>query len=420
MRLLIIGDLNGQLTTASKIAIESGAKVIHAATVDLSKEIFRSAKQINIVFIDVSHEIKPLTRFFQNERICNIPIIACGSTNDAEKAVKAIEDGAKEYLPLPPQIELIAAILETIANANENLDVVYASKIMDEVLITANKIAKSNASILITSESGCGKEVIAKYIHKNSNRSKYELIAINCAAIPENLLESELFGHEKGSFTGALERRIGKFEAANGSTILLDEISEMDLKLQAKLLRVLQEKEIVRIGGNNIVKLDVRIIATSNRDLLSYIKEGKFREDLFYRLNVINIEIPPLRIRSDDILKLAEHFVLKHSQFNNINSKKISDLASKKLLNYNWPGNVRELENCMHRALLLGKSDVIEQDDILLTQSQSSYKQKTLIEIEEEAISQTLLNCNGDELKASVILGISIRMLKNKLKEIKN
>lgn len=255
-----------------------------------------------------------------------------------------------------------------------------------------------------------------------SKRASCDLIAVNCAAIPENLLESELFGHEKGSFTGAAERRIGKFEAANGSTILLDEISEMDLKLQAKLLRVIQEKEVVRIGSNNPIKLECRLIATSNRDLISYVKDGNFREDLFYRLNVINIELPPLRERKDDIEQLSNYFVDKYAKLNAIPKKSISEEAMQKLMDYNWPGNVREIENCIHRALLLSNSEEISANDIILigeSRLSKANTHRTLEQIEREAIANTIDNCTGDELKASMVLGISVRTLRAKLKQYK-
>ena len=404
---------------ASKLAMAAGAKVLHSPTIDSAMTIIRSGKQINIIFIDVDQDIESLGKAFQKEHISLIPIIACGIVSDAVKAVRAIEAGAKEYLPLPPQAELIAAIFEAISNSNEIVSVIATSDAIKDLLEVAAQVANSNAAVLITGESGSGKEVIAKYIHSISNRSSHELIAINCAAIPENLLESELFGHEKGAFTGANEKRIGKFEAANNSTILLDEISEMDIKLQAKLLRVLQEREITRIGGNSPVKLNLRVIATSNRDLLEHIKEGKFREDLFYRLNVINLKIPSLSERRQDITALIDHFMTKYSQLNSIPNKKLSALALTKMLDYNWPGNIRELENCVHRALLLSKTDEISPQDIMLINQSGNMNQnlKTLAQIEHAAISQTIGSCQGDELKASMILGISIRTLKQKLKQ---
>src|SRR5262249_39828049 len=258
-------------------------------------------------------------------------------------------------------------VLEAITE--ETKSVIYGSEAMRKTLAMADQIAPSDASILITGESGTGKEVIARYIHRKSKRSGHTMISVNCAAIPENLLEAELFGHEKGAFTGAVARRIGKFEEADGGTILLDEISEMDLRLQAKLLRVLQEREIDRIGGNKPVKVNIRVLATSNRDMQSEVKAQRFREDLYFRLNVISLNMPSLRDRREDIKPLANHFIEKYSKANGIPARKLSDAALAKLINYGWPGNVRDLENTMHRTVLLATGQMIEPDAILLSAS---------------------------------------------------
>lgn len=420
MRLLIVGDLGGQLVAASRIATKSGAKVLHVANIESAMQALRSGKQAEMIFIDIYQDIKKLITSLSSERI-TVPVIACGVKNDAERAVKAIEEGAKEYLPLPPQEELIAAIFETIAKSDDDQHVIGNSTSISEALKVATQVAQSEASVLLTGESGTGKEVFAKYIHAHSKRAKEDLISINCAAIPENLLESELFGHEKGAFTGAVERRIGKFEAANNSTIFLDEISEMDIKLQAKLLRVLQEKEVTRVGGNKPVQTNVRIVASSNRDLLEYVREGKFREDLFYRLNVINIHLPPLRDRKDDIPLFATAFITKYAQLNCVDEKSISKNAMKKLSEYSWPGNVRELENCMHRALLLSPSNEIQDTDIALISEKipSNSNNRTLEQIERDAVQSAISDSKGDEARAALVLGISIRSLRNKLKQYK-
>ncbi len=264
---------------------------------------------------------------------------------------------------------------------------------------------------------------MARFIHNNSKRKNKEFISVNCAAIPENLLESELFGHEKGAFTGAVERRIGKFEEANSGTLLLDEISEMDLRLQAKLLRAIQEREITRVGGNSVVKLDIRIIATTNRDLVSEVKSGKFREDLYYRLNVINLNLPSLRDRVDDIQPLVEYFAIKYAALNGITLKNISAEAMKKMKEYSWPGNVRELENAVHRALLLAIQEEILPEDLLIADKEPANDDKpegrTLENIEKSAIQNTITKFYGDEVKAAAVLGISIRTLRNKLKQYK-
>src|SRR5437879_3856405 len=251
---------------------------------------------------DFELDIAALIATNEAERI-RVPVVACGVGADAAGAAGAIRAGAKEFIPLPPDAQLIAAVLAAVAD--DNRPMVVRDPGMQAVIAMADQIAPSDASILITGESGVGKEVIARYVHQKSRRASKPFISVNCAAIPENLLESELFGHEKGAFTGAVARRIGKFEEANGGTLLLDEISEMDARLQAKLLRAIQEREIDRVGGTKPVKVDIRIIATSNRDLTEAVKHGTFREDLLYRLNVVNLRLPALRERPKDIRALA-------------------------------------------------------------------------------------------------------------------
>ncbi|MBR9973124.1 sigma-54-dependent transcriptional regulator, partial [Magnetospirillum sulfuroxidans] len=263
MRLLIIGAMDGQIGAASQIAMARGAKVSIAEDVDQGMEVLRS-QGADLVMIDVRRDVTRLIECLEAERIV-LPVIACGIASDASAAVRAIKAGAKEYIPLPPDAELIAAVLAAVTD--ENHAIVYKDPRMTQTMKLAEQVANSHASILVTGESGTGKELMARFIHNKSPRAKGRFVAVNCAAIPENLLESELFGHEKGAFTGAVARRIGKFEEANGGTLLLDEISEMDIRLQAKLLRAVQEREIDRVGGTQPVKIDVRIVATSNRNL---------------------------------------------------------------------------------------------------------------------------------------------------------
>ncbi|HET7167088.1 MAG TPA: sigma-54 dependent transcriptional regulator, partial [Pseudolabrys sp.] len=310
MRLLIVGTLGGQLTTATKLAMDKGASVTHAESNEQALAVLRSGRGADLLLVDVSLDIRDLVTRLDAERIY-VPIVACGVTNDARAAVNAIHAGAKEYIPLPPDPDLIAAVLAAVAD--DTREMIYRDDAMAKVVKLAQQIAGSDASVLITGESGTGKEVLARFVHGRSTRSKRPFITVNCAAIPENLLESELFGHEKGSFTGALARRIGKFEEANGGTLLLDEVSEMEVRLQAKLLRAIQERVIDRVGGNRPVPVDIRIIATSNRNLTDAVREGKFREDLLFRLNVVNLKIPPLRERPADIGELAHHFIKKYS-----------------------------------------------------------------------------------------------------------
>jgi len=294
----------------------------------------------------------------------------------------------------------------------------------------AKQVAPSEANILLTGQSGTGKEVFSRFIHDNSKRANKKFVAVNCAAIPETLLESELFGYEKGAFTGAVARRIGKFEEASGGTLLLDEISETDVKIQAKLLRAIQEKEIDRIGGKAPIKVDTRIIATSNRNLDECVKNGTFRQDLYYRLNVVNINIPPLKDRPDDIIVLAKHFAKKYSELNDIPLKEMTPAAEQKLLNYLWPGNVRELENTVHRAVLLSTGDKIDEDAILLDDidavinpaagtemSGAEFVGSTVASMERNLIIDTLKHTMGNRTTAANILGISIRTLRNKLKQ---
>src|SRR6476659_1723395 len=356
MRLLIVGTLGGQLTTATKLAMDKGASVTHAESNEQALAVLRSGRGADLLLVDVSLDIRDLVTRLDAERIY-VPIVACGVTNDARAAVNAIHAGAKEYIPLPPDPDLIAAVLAAVAE--DTREMIYRDDSMAKVVKLAQQIASSDASVLITGESGTGKEVLARFVHGRSNRSKKPLITVNCAAIPENLLESELFGHEKGAFTGAIARRIGKFEEANGGTLLLDEISEMDARLQAKLLRAIQEREIDRVGGAKPVKVDIRILATSNRDLAQAVKEGTFREDLLYRLNVVNLKLPPLRERPGDIIALAEHFVRKYAAANGAPERPLSAEAKRRLCGHRWPGNVRELENAMHRAVLLASGPEI-------------------------------------------------------------
>src|SRR5277367_2838899 len=323
----------------------------------------RAGRGADLVMADVTLDIGRLVRALAAERICT-PVVACGVGNDTRRAVDAIRAGAKEYLPLPPDPELIAAVLEAVADESHQL--IHEDEAMTAVLRLADQVAGSEASILITGESGTGKEVLARYVHRKSHRAEKPFISVNCAAIPDNLLESELFGHEKGAFTGAVARRIGKFEEANGGTLLLDEISEMDARLQAKLLRAIQEREIDRVGGTKPVKVDIRIIATSNRDLAEAVKHGTFREDLLYRLNVVNLKLPALRERPKDIRALAQHFARKYAEANGVPFRPLAGGTERLLLSHTWRGNVRELENTIHRAVLLAHGAEIAPEAVRL------------------------------------------------------
>jgi two-component system response regulator FlrC len=441
MRLMIIGQLEGYISQAGKIALHKGAKVVHCEDTDQAIGALLNGKGADLVMIDVKQKIGEFVERLKLERI-HIPVIACGINNDARAAVKAIQQGAKEYVPLPPDSELIGALLAAVTEDNNTM--IAGDAVMKDVVKLADKIAPSEATVLITGESGTGKEVMSQYIHRKSKRGNGPFIAVNCAAIPENLLESELFGHEKGAFTGATSRRIGKFEEASSGTLLLDEVSEMAPQLQAKLLRVLQEKEITRVGSNDAVKVDVRIVATSNRDLEAFVKSGGFREDLYFRLNVVNLRLPSLRERPADLPALAQFFADKYADANGVGRKKISAAAAQKMKSYGWRGNIRELENTMHRAILVSTEDEIESDAVHIdTPAQLAVVPKTAISapeskpvqnpgavesligrsvaaVERDLIINTLEHCLGNRTHAANILGISIRTLRNKLNQYKD
>jgi len=437
MRLLIVGALEGQLSEATKLAMEGGAKVAHAPSIDIALASLRSGRGADLLLVDVMMNIGELIAALEGERI-SIPVVACGVETNASAAVNAIRAGAKEYIPLPPDAELIAAVIAAVAKeANEFL---FRDPAMARVVGMADQIAGSDASILITGESGTGKEVIAKYVHAHSRRAGKPFISVNCAAIPEALLESELFGHEKGAFTGAVARRIGKFEEAHGGTLLLDEISEMDVRLQAKLLRAIQERLIDRVGGGKPVPVDIRILATSNRNLIEAVREGSFREDLLFRLNVVNLRLPALRDRVGDIVALSEHFVAKYARANGFPPRVLSREALDALMRAPWPGNVRELENTLHRAVLLSSGDIIGIEAILMPDGTGllevardnspaaqfaetaaslsrSLVGRTVADVEHDLILETLTHTLGNRTHAANILGISIRTLRNKLNQ---
>ena len=444
MRLLIVGTLEGHITTAGKIALDNGAKVAHVETVEAALIALRSGQGADLIMIDVRLDVANLCASLNAERI-SVPVVGCGIGADPKLAVDAIRAGAKEYIPLPPDAELIAAVLQAVAE--EATSMIFRDPAMKSVLRLADQIAPANASVLITGESGTGKEVLARYLHAKSKRARKQFISLNCAAIPEALLESELFGHEKGAFTGAISRRIGKFEEAHGGTLLLDEVSEMHPRLQAKLLRAVQEREIDRVGGAKPIKIDIRLLATSNRDLEEAVRDGSFREDLYFRLNVVTITLPPLRDRPLDIEMLAEHFVAKYADANGVPTPALSPEVRELLRGHAWRGNVRELENAMHRAVLLCQDNVIVPDSLLLTggslgsngaeaaaqpangsdpaqdprqdaagNGSGGLVGKTVADVERGLIIDTLQHCLGNRTHAANILGISIRTLRNKLK----
>ena len=426
MHVLIIGQLGGELGQAARIAAARGAKLQQADDARTALARLRADARVDLLLVELPHDIATLVASLAAERI-PVPIVACGTDTGPREAAEAIAAGAREFLPLPPDPDLIAAILE--AASGESHAVVARDPAMLATIRRAEQVAGAEASILITGESGTGKEVLARHIHRRSRRAQGPFVALNCAAIPDNLLESELFGHERGAFSGAIARRLGKFEAANGGTLLLDEISEMDVRLQAKLLRAIQEREIDRLGGAAPVRVDVRILATSNRDLPAEAAAGRFREDLYFRLNVVSLRIPPLRERPGDIPALAEHYARRYAEVNGVPTRPLSRTAILRLVGHAWRGNVRELENTIHRAVLLATGDEIGADAIELAPGASAATAahganpiatlvgRTMDEVERDFIIETLGHTLGNRTHAATILGISIRALRNKLRD---
>jgi DNA-binding NtrC family response regulator len=428
MRVLIIGSLGGDLGQAARIAMARGARLDQADTADAALIRLRADARVDLVLCELNQDVAGLVRALAQERIA-VPVVACGTDADPDAAVRAIQAGAREFLPLPPDPDLIAAILQ--AASGESHTLIVRDPVMAATVRRAEQVARAEASVLICGESGTGKEVLARHIHRRSRRAGGPFVALNCAAIPENLLESELFGHEKGAFSGALARRVGKFEAADKGTLLLDEISEIDARLQAKLLRALQEREIDRLGGSGPIKVDVRILATSNRDLPAEVRRGTFREDLYYRLNVVSLRLPSLRERPGDIAALADHFARKYAEVNGMPLRPVSPSALLRLTSHAWPGNVRELENTIHRAVLLAEGPSIDPAAIELgspgaqpgspaaaaSGGIAALVGRRMEDVERDLIIETLGHTLGNRTHAATILGISIRALRNKLRD---
>ena len=352
-----------ELSGLHTVAANSGEQAIEC----LAKQRFDMViSDVNMGGMDghqLLDEIKKLYPF--------LPVLLITAYGSIDRSVRAIQAGAVDYLvkPFDPSTLIDLVSRYTVGQLLKSDGPVIASQISRDLFQMAKRVAMTDSTVLISGESGTGKEVIARYIHTHSTRKTEPFIAINCAAIPETMLEATLFGHEKGAFTGAHQSAPGKFEQANGGTLLLDEVSEMDLSLQAKLLRVLQEREVERVGGRKIIALDVRIIATTNRDLKQCVTEGSFREDLFYRLSVFPIRWPALRERLDDVLPLAEYLLLQHSKKMGRGQLSFATEAEQCLLAYAWPGNVRELDNIVQRALILQPGDTIYANDLLFDQS---------------------------------------------------
>tara|TARA_Y200000002_G_scaffold8759_1_gene7268 strand:- start:571 stop:1908 length:1338 start_codon:yes stop_codon:yes gene_type:complete len=359
----------------------------------------------------------------------NMPVLLMTAYATIDDAVQAMRDGATDYLSKPFAPEVLLNLVGRYAPAQKIISrtPIVADPSSLKLLELSRKVAKSDATVMVMGPSGSGKEVLSRYIHDQSPRNDAPFVAINCAAIPENMLEATLFGYEKGAFTGAIQACPGKFEQAQDGTLLLDEITEMDLALQAKLLRVLQEREVERLGGRKTVKLNVRVIATSNRDLRKAVDAGEFREDLYYRLNVFPIEWRPLCERPGDIVPLAEHLVQRHASSQGLGTIRLSAAARNKLSQYAWPGNVRELENVVQRALILCENKEIDATDLMIDEDMSAPLEAAQEHVEDsklgselryqehQIILDTLVSCNGKRKDVAEKLGISPRTLRYKL-----
>ncbi|MBU1345113.1 MAG: sigma-54 dependent transcriptional regulator [Proteobacteria bacterium] len=405
-------------------------------------------KKTDVVIADVAtpgfSAIEFLKKVDEAHILCQTILLAADPV--VEHAVNLMKLGALDYLIKPLEIEQLDLCVKRALSVSRQIlssqqvspsrkkkvKIIARDKGIQTLLALASRVANSSASVLIQGESGTGKELFAKYIHEKSDRCNRAFIAVNCAALPENLLESELFGHEKGSFTGAISRKIGKFELAHKGTLFLDEITEMQFHLQAKLLRVLQEKVVDRVGGIEPVDVDVRVIATTNRDAKQAIEKGDFREDLFYRLNTIPLVIPPLRDRKGDLEILCEFFIQKYCKIDGRHVKGMTKQAESLLNRHPFAGNVRELENIIHRAVLLADSDLIEPKDLMIDSFESKgdlpdsvgdqglgLEPSSLRDMEQKMIFQTLDQTEGNRTHAAKILGISVRTLRNKLHEYK-
>ncbi len=428
---LIVEDERAQRETLAGFLKKAGYKVIEAKT---GEEAIIHLSSADVALVDLKlPDIDGLTVLKEiKSRDPDIEVIIVTAYGTIKTAVEAMKIGAFDYLTKPIDLdELIVVMKRALEKREMEIEVRYLkeemekfrpepliiaeSTAMKEVLSLVYRVAPSNASVLITGESGTGKELIARTLHLASPRKSKRFVAVSCAAIPETLLESELFGFEKGAFTGAERAKPGKFELADGGTIFLDEIGDLPLSLQVKLLRVLQEKEVERLGSTTSRKVDVRVIAATNQDLRKKVEEGTFREDLFYRINTITIHIPPLRDRKEDILPLAEYFLKKYSKELGKKIEGFTKEARKALLSYSWPGNVRELQNVIERAVVLTRRNAISGEELLLENVPRPFP--TLEELEKEHIKKALSITNGNISKAAELLGIHRNTLREKIRK---
>jgi DNA-binding NtrC family response regulator len=446
-RILIMDDEEQERRRIEEHLVKQGYDVASVATVPEAVEAIRRDRfdvfltDCNIPGVDALKTSDEVRRI--NPDLAVIIMTAFGTI---ETAVKAIKAGAYDYLPKPLDLDQLVVLIGRISE-RQNLirentelkerlrerykfdEIVSTSSAMEEVLNLAGRVAASNATVLIRGKSGTGKELLAKAIHYHSLRANYPLIKVNCAALPETLLESELFGHEKGAFTGATVRRIGRFEAADKGTLFLDEIGELTPAMQVKLLRVLQEHEFERVGGNQTIKTDVRLIAATNKDIEKAIQDGSFREDLYYRLNVVSLVIPPLHERKEDIPGLMDYFITKYGEENRKQITGMSAEARDLLMRYNYPGNVRELENIIERAVVLAKKGLITAKDLpihvqaVMEEGRAPLAHlkgslhDTLDTVERGLILDALKDTGGIQTRAAERLGVSERVLRYKLKK---
>ena len=421
MKSILVVDDDQQMRAAMKEAVVRMGyqSVVAEDPVDALKKL--DDMSVSMIITDMKMPRMDGLSFIREarRRIGSLPILVITGYATVENAVDVMKEGVCDYLIKPFSFEDLTNTIETIMarDSNNSKEIITSDENMKNLLQLTGSVAASDMTVLILGESGTGKEVLARYIHKASRRNKKPLVAVNCAAIPDNLLESELFGHEKGAFTGALDKKAGKFELAHGGTILLDEIGEMTSTLQAKLLRVLQEKEIDRIGGKQPLPVDVRVIATTNRDLQKEIAEGRFREDLYFRLSVFPILLPPLRERPEDIKLLAGHFAEKYSKELNKTISGFTGEAVELLKTRRWKGNIRELENAVHRAVLIARGEFIGVEDFMLegNVSQGTANEGSIKDMEMDLIVKTLETTNGNKTKAARLLGVSVRTIRNKL-----
>ncbi len=450
---LLVADDDASIRSLLKqLLSDEGFAVLEAST---GTEVVDKVKESSpdLVIMDVRMPeldgIEALSRVkASNPKTAVLIMTAFGSSN---AAIRAMELGAFDYITKPFELDKIShsvkrvleyqdltqeveVLRDEISSLVQTERIVGNSPAMQEVYKTIGKVAKADATVLITGESGTGKELVAEALHFNSNRRSGPLVKVSCAALPETLLEAELFGHEKGSFTGALTQRRGRFEMADKGTIFLDEIGEMTVATQTKLLRVLQERKIERIGSSLAVKVDIRIVVATNKDLQKQVEQNKFRDDLYYRLNVINIHMPPLRDRKEDIPSLVEHFLAKHRYSATAQPAAISEEAIRRLMEYNWPGNVRELENVIERAVVLSRGQIITSRELPFgdheagdsedgevdaadAKGDSSFFKKSVAQFEKDLIMKALRDANGNRSKAAEMLGIYRRLLYAKIKE---